>query len=114
MTRVSRPCVQVKAMLAREDALRLSAETAAAFRAWRRAGRGEEGMSAVVEAVQRRVACEFGVSHAVGLEALQCAEALLGPPHRDHVVALSLYRRHNRCVDGDLQVRIGRAMVAAS
>lgn len=40
----------------------------------------------------------------VGMEALRCAEPLLGPSHRDDVIALSLYRRHNRCVDGNLQV----------
>ena len=42
-------------------------------------------------------------------KALRCAEALLGPRHRPEVVALSLYRRHNRCVDGNLKASwVGR------
>jgi hypothetical protein len=52
-------------MLAREDELRLSAETAAAFRAYRRAGRSEEGMTAVVDDIQKQVAKEFGLSSEV-------------------------------------------------
>ena len=47
------------------------------FRAYREAERGAEGMGAVVDAVQQQVAAEFGVSEAVGVEALRCAEALL-------------------------------------
>ena len=91
---------ELKAMLAREDELRLSPETRAAFAQYRREGRGEEGMSAVVDDVQRTVAREFGLSDDVGFEALRCAHALL--PGDPEVTALSLYRRHNRCVDGVL------------
>ncbi len=89
-------------MLRREDALRLSESTQAAFRSYRDAGRGPEGMLAVPTAVQLRVAEEFGVPPDVGLEALRCAPALL--PGDDEVPTLSLYRRHNRCVDGSLNV----------
>ncbi len=89
-------------MLRREDELRLCAATQAQFKAYRLAGRGEEGMGAVVAAVQRQVCAEFGVAEAVGVAVLQCAEALL--PGDAEVIQLSLYRRHNRCVDGALRV----------
>ncbi len=89
-------------MLRLEDELRLSAGTQAAFKAYRMAGLSEVGMSAVVAAVQHRVCLEFGVSDAVGIEALQCAEALI--PGDPEVIQLSLYRRHNRCTDGALTV----------
>jgi hypothetical protein len=95
---------EVFAMLKFEDELRLSKETQDEFKRWRLEGKGEEGMSVVVEDIQRRVAREFGLSEEVGMEALRCAETLLGPEHRDTVVKLSLYRRHNRCVDGSLRV----------
>ena len=91
-------------MLKFEDELRLSKETQNEFRGWRLEGKGEQGMSVVVEDIQRRVAREFGLSEEVGMEALRCAETLLGPEHREEVIKLSLYRRHNRCVDGSLKV----------
>ena len=91
----------VKALLRREEALRLSPETQACFAAYRLAGRGEEGMGVVVEQVQERVAWEFRVPAAVAKEAMRCAEALL--PGDQEVPKLSLYRRFNRCEDGPLR-----------
>jgi hypothetical protein len=96
------PASLIKAMLAREDELRLSNETQLAYKNYRLAGKGEEGMETVVEDLQRRVVKEFGLPIEVGLEAIRCAETLL--PGDPEVKVLSLYRRHNRCVDGDLKV----------
>ena len=90
-------------MLAREEELRLCDETQRAFRAARdpddpAAG----GVFRVVEALQRRVVAEFGITdEGRGLDALRRAELWVGDATaRD----ASLYRRHNRCVDGPLRV----------
>ena len=91
---------ELKAMLAREDELRLGPAAQECFRSYRLAGLGEEGMTVVVEQVQERVAVEFGIGFIVCKEALRCAEALL--PGDPDVKGLSLYRRFNRCVDGPL------------
>lgn len=88
----------VEAMLQREEALRLCAETQAAFGAVRAE---TDGVFRVVEALQRRVAREFGLAEKDGLVALRCAEGWVG---KERAQELSLYRRHNRCVDGPLAV----------
>ena len=49
-----------------------------------------------------QVASEFGLSAAVGLAAMRTATYLL--PDDPEVVEISLYRKFNRCVDGNLQV----------
>lgn len=102
---------EIKALLSYEDALRLAPETQAKYRAYRLRGEGEKGMTEVVEQVQKAVAAAFGLDEQVGLEAMRCAEAIVesrpaaeggGASGLAEVVRLSLYRRHNRCVDGPL------------
>lgn len=96
------PSDVIKAMLKREDILRLSPETQQLYKEYRLAGRGEEGMQVVVDDIQKRVVKEFGLSMEVGIEAIQCAESILEGD--DEVKSLSLYRRHNRCIDGNLNI----------
>jgi len=86
-------------MLRRENELRLCDETQAAFRQQRDS---PEGWLGVVEGLQRRVAAEFGLTEAVGLDAMRCAESLL--PGDEEVIEISLYRKFNRCKDGALAV----------
>jgi hypothetical protein len=59
----------------------------------------------VVEALQRRVAAEFGLPEAVGLAALRGAEVLCAhsPEDAAEVHEISLYRKFNRCRDGGLR-----------
>ena len=54
----------------------------------------------MVEALQRHVAAEFGLPEAVGLAAMRAADQLL--PGDPEVSELSLYRKFNRCIDGNL------------
>jgi len=51
--------------------------------------------------LQQQVVEEFGLPLGVGLDALRCAEQWLGNARAKE---LSLYRRHNRFVDGLLTV----------
>lgn len=98
-------------MLRREEQLRLADETQAAFAACavraedaadeRAHGASSEALYECIAALQRRVAREFGVPEAEGVAALRNAEAWVGPGKARE---LSLYRRHNRCVDGPLRV----------
>lgn len=55
----------------------------------------------MVEGLQRAVCREFGLSELVGLSAMRNAQALL--PGDDEVNQISLYRKYNRCRNGDLQ-----------
>ena len=84
-------------MLRRENELRLCEETQAMFRS---VGDRYDGWLEVVEALQKRVAREFGLAEAVGLAAMRGAEGLL--PTDPEVVEISLYPKYNRCVDGAL------------
>jgi len=61
-----------------------------------------DGWLGVMERLQRRVAAEFGLEESVGLEVMRCAEQLL--PGDREVREISLYRKYNRCVDGQLRV----------
>lgn len=84
----------------RENELRLAPETQAAFRA-AAAARGPHGWPDVVERLQLTVCREFGLSDSVGLSAMRSADTLL--PGDDEVRQISLYRKYNRCKNGDLQ-----------
>ena len=86
-------------MLRRENDLRLCAETQAAFRA---VSSDPAGWLGVVETLQRRVCAEFGLSARAGLNVLRRAPELL--PGDEEVFELSLYRKYNRCRDGNLRV----------
>jgi len=85
-------------VLRRENELRLSPETLAEFS---RCGKGD-GRVGVIEALQRRVATEFCLQEHVGLAAMRCADQLL--PDDPEVTEISLYRKYNRCRDGDLHI----------
>ena len=91
---------EIKTILRRENELRLSEETQRQFKAAGAAGRGD-GWLEVVEGLQRQVAAEFGLTEAVGLDAMRLAESLL--PGDQEVIEISLYRKYNRCIDGPLQ-----------
>lgn len=91
---------QIKAILRRENELRLAPETQAEFRA-AAAAKGPYGWPDVVEGLQRTVCREFGLSESVGFAAMRNADALL--PGDDEVKQISLYRKYNRCKNGDLQ-----------
>lgn len=87
-------------MLRREDALRLSEHT---LRQYKR-GSAEDYVR-ITEALQAQTAAEFGLSAEVGSMLLRRADSFArSEAERAEIVQLSLYRRHNRCVDGDLQV----------
>ena len=92
---------QIKAILRRENELRLSPQTQRQF-ATAAKTKGGSGWLDVVEDLQKAVAKEFGLSEQVGLDAMRKAEALL--PGDPEVMEISLYRKYNRCVDGDLDV----------
>ena len=101
-------------MLQRENDLRLSSKTQHAFKSAAAAARRNQnseytGGSAwleVVEDLQRQVATEFGLSEKVGLDALRNAESILrnNPQDLIDVKKISLYRKYNRCRDGNLSV----------
>ena len=88
---------ELKAILKRENDLRLCDETQRRFKL---ASVRPDGWLQVVEQLQRQVAAEFGLSEAVGLAAMRHATQLL--PDDPEVIELSLYRKFNRCVDGNL------------
>ena len=98
-------------MLRREEQLRLAPETQAAFAACavrvedasdeHAHGVSSESLYERIDALQRRVAREFGVDEERGVAALRHAEVWVGA---ERARELSLYRRHNRCVDGPLAV----------
>ena len=87
-------------MLRREEELRLSADTQAAYAA---AG-GPAGWLAITEALQRRVAAEAGFSTPADVDA---AVAYVRAAQRTfagdaEVLSIPLYIRHNRCRAGVL------------
>lgn len=88
-------------MLRRENELRLCAETQEKFKAVS-SQKKPDGWLSVVEQLQRQVCKEFGLSEIVGLTALRCAQDLL--PNDPDVNEISLYRKYNRCRDGNLKV----------
>ncbi len=90
---------EIKAILRRENELRLHPQTQRRFAAASRVI-GGDGWLTVVDDLQRQVAIEFGLTEQVGLAAMRDAEALL--PGDNEVIEISLYRKFNRCVDGKL------------
>jgi len=90
---------EIKAILKRENELRLSPEVQNLFR---EASSKPDGWIGVVEDLQRRIAHEFGLSEKVGLAVMRGAEELL--PGDLEVKEISLYRKYNRWKDGSLQV----------
>lgn len=90
----------VKAMLIRENELRLSDKFANKYQA--EAMNGLEGYCFVSEQIQLEVTKEFGTG-LYGLEVLQTAEQLF-PDRKEEIKELSLYRKFNRMVDGNLAV----------
>lgn len=91
----------LKAMLRRENDLRISPETQKQYK-----DLGHEGYVPVTNALQEKVAKEFGLSIDKGVELLRCAETLVetDPQALNIVKELSLYRKYNRCIDGDVKV----------
>lgn len=87
----------VRSMLCREDELRKCVKVQEQLKAW-----GESSYVDVMCSVQAQVAEEFGFSVNAGCTLLQCAEDLF-PQHIDEIKELSLYRKYNRCVDGDVK-----------
>ena len=85
-------------MLRREEELRLSKETQSAFYKVRFEN---NGIFDVVEKLQGQVAREFGMSEDEGKHLLRCADLYIG---MERAKELSLYRRNNICVDGNLKV----------
>mmetsp|Transcript_26997 Transcript_26997/g.45532 ORF Transcript_26997/g.45532 Transcript_26997/m.45532 type:complete len:210 (+) Transcript_26997:865-1494(+) len=116
----------LKAMLQREDQLRLSPETLKLYEL-----HGNTHYGAITTAIQEQVSREFGMTRKiaipdnytngyieddatmanpekiveVGVMLLRCAEQFASNEEElAEINALSLYRRHNRCVDGPLRV----------
>ena len=85
-------------MLRREEELRLSEDVQKAFA---RVRGKTNGVFDVIELLQAQVAREFGLEEEVGKYILRHAEEYVGA---EKAKELSLYRRHNTCVDGDLNV----------
>ena len=92
---------EIKEVLRRENEARLSPETQARFAA---VGEVGDGWLEVVEALQREVAVACGLTERVGVAAMRNAERLLDPIHHAEIREISLYRKYNRCKDGDLDV----------
>lgn len=92
---------QIKAILQRENELRLAPETQRKFR---NVSSRPDGWLRVVEELQRQVANEFRLPHQVALTAMRQAESLVPQQQWNEIKELSLYRKYNRCVDGSLKV----------
>ena len=87
-------------MLRREDELRLSDETLRKYQT-----HGQDAYVAITTALQEQVAREFGLEAPLGVMLLRTADSFArDSAELAEIVSLSLYRRHNRCVDGDLSV----------
>lgn len=90
----------LKRMLRREEELRISDETQRALLVG-----GEDSYAPVIAAVQAKVSREFGLSVELGTMLLQCADRFArSEAELAEITSLSLYRRNNRCVDGNVQV----------
>ena len=85
-------------MLLREEELRLCEATQSAFFTVRHE---PNGMFDVLEKLQTQVAGEFGMEESEGVYVLRHAEQYVGV---EKARELSLYRRNNICVDGNLAV----------
>jgi hypothetical protein len=91
---------QLKDMLRREEELRLCEETQQ-----RMLKEGDDSYVPIVEEIQAQVSREFGLDPELGMMLLRCAESFArSDAERAEIIDLSLYRRHNRCVDGSLAV----------
>lgn len=89
----------LKAMLRREDELRLCPETLHQY-----ATQGDGSYVPITTALQGQVGREFGLSEELGTMLLRCADSFArSDSEHAEIVSLSLYRRHNRCVDGNLR-----------
>ncbi len=93
----------LRAMLLREEELRLSPETQAQHKA-----KGQSAYPEVSAECQERVAREFGFTDArtsFGVQLLRCAESLVrrDPERLRDVQTISFYRRFNRLQDGGLK-----------
>jgi len=91
----------IKQILRRENQLRLSAEVREKLLV-PTVRDVPDGWLGVMESLQQQVASEFGLPEAVGLAAMRQAEQLL--PGDPEVRELSLYRKYNRCINGNLAV----------
>jgi hypothetical protein len=91
---------EILAILRRENELRLAPETQQRFKA---ASHKPDGWITVVEELQREVAEEFRLPQQVAFKVMREAESLL-PYDVDSIREISLYRKYNRCVDGNLKV----------
>lgn len=93
----------IKAMLEREEELRLSHETMDLIRM-----EGPDNYGNIMHRIQLQVAHEFGYvdDEKVGLDFIRCAETIL--KSRPDLVAIvketSYYRKFNRCMDGSIVV----------
>ena len=96
----------IKSMLRRENELRLCDETQQKFKAINTKNPGS-GWLQVVEQLQYQVCDEFGLPYDVGLTALRSPQLLLPNDDPDllaEIIDISLYRKYNRCRDGNLNV----------
>jgi hypothetical protein len=90
----------LKSMLRREDELRVCAEVQQALR-----DRGEFAYPEIMDELQAQVSREFGLNEQHGTNLMRCAESMAQSAEElEEIKALSLYRRFNRCVDGNLHV----------
>ena len=89
---------EILAILRRENELRLAPETQQRFKD---ASHKPDGWITVVEELQREVAEEFRLPQQVAFKVMREAESLL-PYDMDSIREISLYRKYNRCVDGNL------------
>ena len=90
----------LKMMLIRENELRLSPAIQKMYRE-----QGYDHYFQITETLQRQVAGEFGLDELVGVNYLQCAENIVmdNAAQLNEVRNISLYRKYNRCYDGNLQ-----------
>ena len=88
----------LKQMLRREYELRLSPETLHQYKT-----QGDGSYVPITIALQAQVAREFGLDEELGTMLVRCADSFArSDAEHAEIVSLSLYRRHNRCVDGSL------------
>ena len=91
----------LKAMLLRENELRLSLTIQNRYRE-----KGYDFYFEITESLQKQVAKEFALDEVTGMNYLQCAESLVAhnAAWLQEVREISLYRKYNRCHDGNLKV----------
>ena len=100
------PPALIKDLLRLEERVRLSQETMSLYEFHRKAGSQGNATLQIIDDLQRRVCREMGLPDGVGVAAMRCAETLPQMSAEDvkEVIAISHYRRHNRCRDGSLRV----------